>query len=119
MNSKDTVSIPAQARHLAAKYATAGFDGAGSLCWLFADAKLVVWAADKSMSSHPTASLPYPAPHAAVSVAALQVADGTISLEYNMNLGKLPVTVIDLCRRLEMLRLQCVHQTGTCLFGQF
>lgn len=81
MNSKDTISIPAQARHLAAKHALAGFDGAGSLCWLFANAKLVAWAADKNMSSPSIASLPHPAPHAAVSVAALQVADPILILE--------------------------------------
>ena len=75
MNSNDTVSIPAQARHLAVKHAIAGFDGAGSLCWVFANAKLAVWAAHNNMGSCSTASLPYPAPHAAVSVAALQVAD--------------------------------------------
>ncbi len=84
MNLKETISIPAQARHLAARHAIAGFDGAGSLCWLFANAKLVVWAAE-SMSSPSTASLSYPAPHAAVSVAALQVADAILSLEYDMN----------------------------------
>ena len=110
MNSNDTESIPAQARHLAAKHAIAGFDGAGSLCWLFANAKLVVWAADENTSSHSSASLPYPAPHAAVSVAALQVTDGFLSLEYGMkSVQKLSVTVIDLCRRLEVLQLQCVQ----------
>ncbi len=110
MNSNDTVSIPAQARHLAAKHAIAGFDGAGSLCWLFANAKLVVWAADDNIGSYSTASLPYPAPHAAVSAAALQVADGILSLEYDIkSVQKLSMTVIDLCRRLEVLRLQCVH----------
>ena len=83
MSLKDTMSIPAQARHLAARHAIAGFDGAGSLCWLFANAKLVVWAAE-NMSSPSTTSLPYPAPHAAVSVAALQVADAILSLEYDM-----------------------------------
>ncbi len=83
MNSNNTVSIPAQARHLAPKHAIAGFDGAGSLCWLFANPKLVVWAAEKHASSPSTASLPYPAPHAAVSVAALQVAHAILSLKYD------------------------------------
>ncbi|KAL0038704.1 hypothetical protein WJX79_004141 [Trebouxia sp. C0005] len=44
----------------------------GSLCWMFANAKLVVWAADGNIKSQTTASLPYAAADAAVSVAALQ-----------------------------------------------
>jgi len=36
------------------------------------------------MSSPSTSRLPYPAPHAAVSVAALQVADTIFSLEYDV-----------------------------------
>lgn len=92
MNLNDTVGIPAQARHLAAKHAIAGFDGAGSLCWMFANAKLVVWAADGNIKSQTTASLPYAAADAAVSVAALQVA-GILSLEYDKK--NCPETVND------------------------
>lgn len=73
MTSLDTVSIPAQASHLKHKHGLAGFDVSGSLCWMFANANLVVWAANHGSELLASASLPCRVSRPLVSVHSLKV----------------------------------------------